>query len=111
VGKIQPPALSAVEPLKTIMNNPNENSNIRWMAASALETMGQDTQGFFSQTSRKSLDTLARQECPLKWRVVNFVPFVGRCFAQGGGGGGKKVAQRLMQGRRSKISKSNRSSG
>lgn len=99
LGRMQPPALSAVEALEALMNNPNENPNIRWMAASALETMGQDTQRFFSQSSRQSLDTLEKQKCPA--REV-FREYVGECVGRFGEGGGREIAQRFREGRRKK---------
>lgn len=106
LGQMQPSATAAIASLQAIMNNPKENLNIRWMAASTLENMGQDTQTFFSQSPRPSFATLEKQVCisPPKSEDVHtmvFNKYAGRCVpVEGtGAGGGRQVAARLLRGR------------
>ncbi|MBE9137719.1 HEAT repeat domain-containing protein [Nodosilinea sp. LEGE 07088] len=56
LGEMPPDTTAdAVEPLQAVMNNQNENINIRWRAASTLQDMGVDTQDFFSQNNLEDL--------------------------------------------------------
>lgn len=87
LGEIQPPATTTVAPLQAILNTPNENLKIRWMAASALESLGQDTRSFFSRNKLKSLNALTtefKQGCPNP--EMDFVRYFGRCKPSGLGG-------------------------
>ncbi|MEM6867918.1 MAG: HEAT repeat domain-containing protein [Cyanobacteria bacterium P01_C01_bin.121] len=82
---------NAVRALEDVMNNPNENINIRRMAADSLEKSGRDVQDFWTQNGLESFATRQAQTCPENYI---FSEYVGECIPMGGeGDGGESGSQ------------------